>query len=336
MPRVGDVRRFRGVSYRLAPLTGPCTPARSRREGIRCRTLDGVKWLLVPIEPSAPAAPKPSRAKKRAKVPKRVRPKARRARATPELATPLSAPLARALSVRARPPAQSGPARATTTARLPAPSSWAPPATAVDVEPASKRRARRARTRPNLALPWVGWALTAAALGWAVTTRRRSADSSPPPLPLPRPPPAPTTLAPSVTATVPPNSLQPLEPIAPEPEPVPEVPPEAAPKPNPPVPTAVRGYRRAKQSEVTSAMVRSAIDTLRASKARARGLGWATAHACPRTGPTPCGDVARFTDPETGQRYAVLIEEHYHEPGGPVRPWGKHPGGSVFIQNESA
>jgi hypothetical protein len=31
-----------------------------------------------------------------------------------------------------------------------------------------------------------------------------------------------------------------------------------------------------------------------------------------------------------GKRYVGRVEEHYHPPGGPARPWGKHPGISVF------
>jgi peptidoglycan L-alanyl-D-glutamate endopeptidase CwlK len=31
-----------------------------------------------------------------------------------------------------------------------------------------------------------------------------------------------------------------------------------------------------------------------------------------------------------GKQYVARIEEHYHEPGGPIKPWGHHPGVSVF------
>lgn len=40
----------------------------------------------------------------------------------------------------------------------------------------------------------------------------------------------------------------------------------------------------------------------------------------------PYGTVVPFWDDE----YAGLVEEHYHEPGGPVRPWGFHPGVSLL------
>lgn len=32
-----------------------------------------------------------------------------------------------------------------------------------------------------------------------------------------------------------------------------------------------------------------------------------------------------------GRRYLARLEEHYHEPGGPLRPWGYHPGISLFV-----
>ena len=32
--------------------------------------------------------------------------------------------------------------------------------------------------------------------------------------------------------------------------------------------------------------------------------------------------------------YAGIIEQHYHPPGGPVKPWGRHPGVSLFRCSE--
>jgi peptidoglycan hydrolase-like protein with peptidoglycan-binding domain len=32
-----------------------------------------------------------------------------------------------------------------------------------------------------------------------------------------------------------------------------------------------------------------------------------------------------------GGRYLARLEEHYHEPGGPLKPWGYHPGISLFV-----
>ncbi len=34
---------------------------------------------------------------------------------------------------------------------------------------------------------------------------------------------------------------------------------------------------------------------------------------------------------EAGKRYLGRIEEHYHEPGGPLKPWGYHPGVSLLV-----
>lgn len=31
-----------------------------------------------------------------------------------------------------------------------------------------------------------------------------------------------------------------------------------------------------------------------------------------------------------GVRYVAVVEEHYHEPGGKLHPWGKHHGISMF------
>ena len=32
------------------------------------------------------------------------------------------------------------------------------------------------------------------------------------------------------------------------------------------------------------------------------------------------------------QNYVARIEQHYHEPGGPMKPWGYHAGVSMFMQ----
>jgi len=32
------------------------------------------------------------------------------------------------------------------------------------------------------------------------------------------------------------------------------------------------------------------------------------------------------------QNYVARIEQHYHEPGGPIKPWGYHAGVSMFVQ----
>ena len=34
-----------------------------------------------------------------------------------------------------------------------------------------------------------------------------------------------------------------------------------------------------------------------------------------------------------GKNYAAVLEKHYHEPGGPLKPWGEHKGVSMFVEN---
>ncbi|HEX7273097.1 MAG TPA: hypothetical protein VF420_13200 [Casimicrobiaceae bacterium] len=43
----------------------------------------------------------------------------------------------------------------------------------------------------------------------------------------------------------------------------------------------------------------------------------------------PFGAWIPFTHPTRGEM-GVLLEWHYHDPGGPLRPWGWHKGASVF------
>jgi hypothetical protein len=39
---------------------------------------------------------------------------------------------------------------------------------------------------------------------------------------------------------------------------------------------------------------------------------------------------AEFPFQIEGHDYIARIEEHYHEPGGPLRPWGRHRGVTVY------
>ena len=190
----------------------------------------------------------------------------------------------------------------------------------------------------RMALPW------ALAAGFAaLALRRQKASASPPhspplhspPPPLDRRPAAapmdPLGLMPEAPMDPPAGALDPLPKRDPDP---PSSPPTSSPptsKPNA-KPTAVPGYERAKNADVTSAMVKSAIDVLSRARADAKQSGWSGQGGCPDTGPTPCGQVEYFIDPDSGRKYAVLIEPHYHEPGGPIKPWGHHPGASVFVQ----
>jgi len=40
----------------------------------------------------------------------------------------------------------------------------------------------------------------------------------------------------------------------------------------------------------------------------------------------PYGTIIPFMDTSTGAQYAAMVEQHFHPPGGPVKPWGLHHG----------
>lgn len=44
----------------------------------------------------------------------------------------------------------------------------------------------------------------------------------------------------------------------------------------------------------------------------------------------PFGTIVPFVGSD-GRTYAGLVEEHYHEPGGPMKPWGYHTGVSLMV-----
>ncbi len=72
------------------------------------------------------------------------------------------------------------------------------------------------------------------------------------------------------------------------------------------------GYRRVKSAEVTPPLTDIAREVLAAY------------------GKSPLGTQVPFQF-FTADMMAV-IEEHYHEPGGPLKPWGKHKGVSLFVK----
>lgn len=47
------------------------------------------------------------------------------------------------------------------------------------------------------------------------------------------------------------------------------------------------------------------------------------------------GTISPFTASD-GKTYATWIEQHYHEPGGPVKPWGLHHGVTVLAQQDTS
>jgi hypothetical protein len=41
---------------------------------------------------------------------------------------------------------------------------------------------------------------------------------------------------------------------------------------------------------------------------------------------------SEFPFESAGKHYYGRIEQHYHPPGGPLKPWGYHPGVSLFVE----
>lgn len=70
-------------------------------------------------------------------------------------------------------------------------------------------------------------------------------------------------------------------------------------------------YRRVRDDEVTAELSGEAKGMLK--------LHWSE----------PYGSEHPFE--LSGRRYIACIEQHYHPPGGPMRPWGYHPGVSLFV-----
>ncbi len=75
-------------------------------------------------------------------------------------------------------------------------------------------------------------------------------------------------------------------------------------------PTSSAKLRRLKNSEVTPEITKNAVAILKAHRT------------------DPFGTKVPFV--ADGKNYVGVIEQHYHPPGGPLRPWGPHPGVSVF------
>lgn len=76
-------------------------------------------------------------------------------------------------------------------------------------------------------------------------------------------------------------------------------------------PALPAGYRYARQGEVPRAL----LDGIRSHLSRELGSVVFEEHA--------------------GQKFANVIEPHYHPPGGPSKPWGPHKGVSVYIHDDS-
>jgi hypothetical protein len=74
------------------------------------------------------------------------------------------------------------------------------------------------------------------------------------------------------------------------------------------------GFRRLLGSEVTPALTAKAKEILA------------------EHGKDPIGTSVPFE--VDGTQYLGVIEMHYHEPGGPLKPWGPHHGVSLFIEKD--
>ncbi len=73
------------------------------------------------------------------------------------------------------------------------------------------------------------------------------------------------------------------------------------------------GFRRVLGSEVTPELTAKAKEILKSH------------------GQEPIGTTVPFQASD-GKQYLGVIEQHYHEPGGPLKPWGPHHGVSLFVE----
>ena len=74
---------------------------------------------------------------------------------------------------------------------------------------------------------------------------------------------------------------------------------------------SLQGYHRATPSEVTPQLIQAAQAALKNNSIGQLVQGVQT----------------------SGKGYVIALEEHFHPPGGPEKPWGPHKGSSVFVQN---
>ena len=78
------------------------------------------------------------------------------------------------------------------------------------------------------------------------------------------------------------------------------------------------GWRRATSAEV------SALPELSAQASALMNTSGFTS--------MPYGSLTAFTASD-GKTYATWVEQHYHEPGGPTKPWGLHHGVTVLAKD---
>lgn len=77
-------------------------------------------------------------------------------------------------------------------------------------------------------------------------------------------------------------------------------------------PVAKRRLRRLKRAEIDTEMMLASADVIKQ-------------HYTDRVG-TEVELAVR------GKQYVARVERHYHPPGGEIKPWGYHPGVSLFVE----
>lgn len=129
--------------------------------------------------------------------------------------------------------------------------------------------------------------------------------------------------------------VQTLPAPAPPPRDIPAKPPFVAPPiaPVPPAPELPKGTTYLEGNWTSNHKVLNSLPGYhRAKQAETTGEMTAASSAAVNDIKTKYGNLVHHVS-EKGVPFAVAIEEHFHEPGGPVKPWGPHKGGSIFIKN---
>lgn len=258
-----------------------------------------------PLKPARSSSPPKTRAKPPRSSSKPVKRKAP--------APKVKAPKRKASMARKRPaPAPKAPPRRPTAAPGVSRQSSPPVSLSVPAGPSKAHRALKASLAP------AGWFATAV-LG-VVYLFSRKADAAPP--------------LPAATQPDSPN----LDPITIEPEPV-------TPNPTNPAGSFTKGATRFTLNGRTYKRLSSLTESQGVPAGQAPILGTTAATHLK----FPMGHVEAFavdkggklydganlgSAPSDATHYASALEEHFHPPGGAAKPWGKHKGVSLFIEEK--
>jgi hypothetical protein len=117
--------------------------------------------------------------------------------------------------------------------------------------------------------------------------------------------------APTSTVVTTPAVIAAVGEAAPSPAPVASVVSTPAERISPPHLLENRGLRRLKKAETSPAMLQVAADIVKRHYAKPVGT--------------------EITVDVDGKQVVARIERHFHPEGGPVKPWGFHPGVSLFV-----